>query len=49
MKKTKQKYAELFHQASVEIGRKEAVGLLHKEENFKENQIITQKFKINFD
>ena len=30
MKKTTKKYAELLHQASIAIGRKEAVSLLHK-------------------
>ena len=30
MKTPQQKYVELLHQASKAIGRKEAVGLLHK-------------------
>ena len=30
MKKITKKYAELLHQASIAIGRKEAVSLLHK-------------------
>ena len=30
MKKLNKRYAELLHQASIETGRKEAVGLLHK-------------------
>ena len=30
MKKLTKKYAELLHQASIAIGRKEAVSLLHK-------------------
>ena len=30
MKKLNKKYAELMHQAQQAIGRKEAVGLLHK-------------------
>ena len=30
MKKLNKKYADLLHQASIAIGRKEAVGLLHK-------------------
>ena len=30
MKKINKKYAELLHQASIAIGRKETVGILHK-------------------
>ena len=44
MKKLNKKYADLLHQASIAIGRKEAVSLLHKAAKLKTK--FDQKSKL---